>query len=68
MYAVQASFSHKTSDGYTGTRYSPIFYLDENVQGIRDEAHARQIALDIITTAVSVLPINDTINVTAVRV
>lgn len=68
MYAIQATFSHTTSDGFTGVRTTPTFYLDENVQGIRDEAHARQIALDIITTALSVLPINDTISVSAVKV
>lgn len=42
MYAVTATVNGKQI---------PAFYLDENVQGIVDEDQARQIAEQIITTA-----------------
>lgn len=67
MYAIQATYSHRTPDGWNGVRQIPTFYLDENVQGIVDEAHAEKIARDILSAAVRELPVDDALHVTAVK-
>ena len=47
MYAITAQLL--TSDGdYTGSKQIPTFYLDERVQGIVSEEHARRIAWSIL--------------------
>lgn len=52
MYAIVAMrhFANVTNGGYEwlGSTQVPTFYLDENVQGIVDEDHAREIALEIL--------------------
>ena len=48
MYAIQATVRAATSGGGVVTRQVPTFYLDENVQGIVSEEHARQIAAEIL--------------------
>ena len=48
MYAVQASVLRTWPDGSSGHIQIPTFYLDENVQGIVGEEHAKNIAREII--------------------
>jgi hypothetical protein len=45
MYAVTVQTVRKVG-GFEGSVPSPTFYLDENVQGIISEAHARKIVED----------------------
>lgn len=47
MYAIHASITRHI-DGFERTSQVPTFYLDENVQGITDRAHAERIATSII--------------------
>lgn len=47
MFIVQATIT-RTTNAYTRTSQIPTFFLDENVQGIVDENHAKQIAISII--------------------
>lgn len=47
LYAVQATIEVGQA-GWVRARQVPTFYLDPNVQGIRDERHAHQIAAEII--------------------
>jgi len=47
MYAITATVSHYDGQ-YRGLRQIPTFYLNENVQGIKNEDHARVIAIDIL--------------------
>lgn len=47
MYAVTVTATKKNEEGWTTTRFSPTFYLDENVQGIRSEEHARAVVKDL---------------------
>ena len=50
MYAVQATV--ETVRGvWTGMRQIPTFYLDESVQGIVSEEHAKTVALDVLSAA-----------------
>lgn len=48
MYAITATISRTTTDDWTSTRQVPTFYLDESVQGIVNEEHAKRIAREII--------------------
>ena len=68
MYAITANYEHTTPDGYTGSRQIPTFYLDEHVQGIVDEAHAVNIARDILTSCLGEMLVNDFLHVTAVNI
>ena len=68
MYAVTATYSHRTADGWNGVRQIPTFYLEANVQGIVDVAHAERIARDILTAAVREVPANDAVHITAIAV
>lgn len=47
MLAITAQRATRRGD-YTGSEQVPTFYLDENVQGIVSEDHAKRIAADII--------------------
>lgn len=51
MYAIQATISFRTANGWDVSRQVPTFYLHKNVQGIVSEDHARRIAEDVITAA-----------------
>lgn len=71
MYAITATtrrqFNQGKGDAWTysiETRQVPTFYLDENVQGIVDEGHARLIASDIVD------PYHDcfAVNITAIKI
>jgi hypothetical protein len=46
IYIFEKNDDGKT--GYTGTRHTPIFYLDPRVQGITNEEQAKEIALEIL--------------------
>jgi hypothetical protein len=46
MYAISAVIVSPRD--WIGTKQIPTFYLDENVQGITDVAHAERIATSII--------------------
>ncbi len=48
MYSITAQFNGKRENGYSFSRQVPTFFLDESVQGIIDENHAWNIALDIL--------------------
>ena len=48
MFIVQATAVYKTEDGWTGTIQIPTFYLHEDMQGIVNEEHAKEIAKRII--------------------
>jgi hypothetical protein len=52
MYAITAQVETYDTDAnaitWRGSRQLPTFYLDENVQGIRDERHATRIARQIL--------------------
>ncbi len=48
MYAITATVSRETEDGWSSLQQVPTFYLDENVQGIVNEDHAGLIAFKII--------------------
>jgi hypothetical protein len=54
MYAVTATRRIKTDDGYTRIQQVPTFYLNPDVQGIVDEKHAGDIALDILGPNVTI--------------
>lgn len=47
MWAVSVNIEY-TRDEYTGSKGLPTFYLDETVQGIRDEAGAIEVATRIV--------------------
>ncbi len=47
FYAVTATVTKKTPEGTT-TYQVPTFYLNANVQGIVDAAHAARIAYEVI--------------------
>lgn len=47
MFIVQATIT-RTTNAYVRTSQIPTFFLDENVQGIVDENHAKEIAISII--------------------
>ena len=65
MYAITATAYRRTADGWTVASQVPTFYLNANVQGIVDEAHAKSIALVVLGAGVT----DDvTFHVTAVRV
>lgn len=50
MWCVQATV--ETVDGeWQGVRQVPTFYLDERVQGILSDEHAKAIALDVLTAS-----------------
>lgn len=68
MYAITAQYEHHTSDGYSGSRQVPTFYLDSRVQGITSERHAESIARDILTTCLGEMPMADTLHVCAVAI
>ena len=67
MYAVTVSVTNSPQE-WSETKHLPTFYLDENVQGITSEDHAKTIVLDIID------PFNvrswyyDDINICAVKI
>ena len=67
MYAVTATVETEGKGGYSGVRQIPTFYLDERVQGIVSEEHARKVALDILKAGVPE-GIAMTFHVTAVKV
>ena len=48
MYAITAQLLTTDVSGYAGSRQIPTFYLDERVQGIVSEDHARRIAWSIL--------------------
>lgn len=48
MYAVQATKIEKNNGNTTGLWTLPMFYLNENVQGIVNDDHAIEIALQIL--------------------
>lgn len=49
MYAISAHVvTRADGDGWRATRQMPTFYLDESVQGIVSEDHARRIAKHIL--------------------
>lgn len=71
LYAINATIVHHTNDAHCAstdvTKQIPTFYLNADVQGIVDEAHAEKIAREII------LPVeleyeSVTVHVTAVKV
>lgn len=66
-YAISAQYEHTTSDGYSGSRQIPTFYLHENVQGIVSEDHAVKVAREILTACVREMPVNDTLHISAVK-
>lgn len=68
MFAITATYSHKTADGYTGTRQIPTFYLHPNVQGVLNTGHAVRVARDILTSCVREMPANDTLHIHAIKV
>lgn len=47
MYAITAVFHRRVGDWET-TRTTPTFYLDENVQGILNEDHAKLVARRVL--------------------
>lgn len=50
MFAINATTWTKNENGErVNVKQVPTFFLDENVQGIRDENHAWWIAMDILT-------------------
>lgn len=53
MWAIQANIVRETPTGTT-SRQVPTFYLDERVQGIVDEKHAKEIAKGILLTALDI--------------
>jgi hypothetical protein len=48
MWQITASVEIAMIDGWTSTRDLPIFYLDENVQGITQENGAVKVAENLI--------------------
>jgi len=53
MWQITARVDYVETGGesmahWNGTRHLPIFYLDENIQGIVSEEHAKRVALDVI--------------------
>ena len=50
FWRVQAQVSHRLADGYTSTRQVPTFLLDTSITGVIDEASARRVAEDVITS------------------
>ena len=67
-YAVQAAVSYTDNEGWRGTYATPTFYLDGNVQGIVNEAHAERVALDVIDPTRALRKSGATITITAVPV
>ncbi len=71
MYAVTATVVVTETDGegksWQATKQIPTFYLDENVQGIVDEAHAEKIAREILTACVNEEYTTYSLSVCAVR-
>jgi hypothetical protein len=47
LYVIQGQVL-TTENGFAGSRQIPTFYLDSAVQGITSEAHALEIAREII--------------------
>ena len=47
MYAITATITTRVK-GWTTTHCTPTFYLNSDVQGIRSENHAIEIARDIV--------------------
>lgn len=48
LWTVQAAVSWTDKGGFTHTRQLPTFFLDGRVQGIVSEAHAHQLAAEIV--------------------
>jgi hypothetical protein len=48
MYMVEANIVVRHENGWTSRKQIPTFFLDENVQGIVDVAHAVEIVEDIL--------------------
>ena len=65
MYAVTATVEIEGKGGYSGMRQIPTFYLDETVQGILTEEHAKNVAWHILSAAGTNTA---TFHITAVRV
>ena len=65
MFACSATITYTDADGWTHSRSTPTFYLDERAQGIIDEDHARKIAL-IVVDPTATFPASQ-ITVTAVK-
>jgi hypothetical protein len=63
MYAITAYIESPRE--WIGTKSIPTFFLDENVQGITDEAHAVRIATSIIRATGDA---DNFVHVTAVKV
>jgi hypothetical protein len=47
LYVVQVT-SRRDRGGWESIRSTPTFFLDENIQGIVDEAHAARIVRGIV--------------------
>lgn len=64
MYAIMAHRTTVLANGWVSNRSIPTFYLDENVQGIIGEEHAKMIAHSILDTGDA----NITYEITACKV
>lgn len=68
MYAITATYTHTTPDGWTSSVQVPTFYLCADVQGIMDEEQATRVARTILHAGVREMPVNDGFSICAVKV